>query len=81
MRRNSKDITKQEMMDAAAKNDFIYTTDGDWCSSTSPETFKRFIESKGFEVVDCRETKGSSARATTSDGFIFCYNGYCYTLD
>ncbi|BBK22677.1 MULTISPECIES: hypothetical protein [Erysipelotrichales] len=51
--------------------------DDEWILSNTVEKFKRYIESKGFEVAECKETKTSIALAVTKDGYMFAYNGYC----
>lgn len=55
-------------------------TDGEWCSTRTPEEFRAFIESQGFDVVKCISTLFSTAIAITADGYRFAWNGFCTKL-
>ena len=61
---------------AAAELGGYVNTDGEWCSATTPEKFKKFLEGIGFEVISCKETKYSTAIAITADGYRIAYNGH-----
>lgn len=52
-------------------------TDGEWCTCTTPEKFKAYLERLGFKVVKCYATAYSTAIAETSDGYKLAYNGNC----
>lgn len=56
-------------------------TDGEWCSTNTPEEFKAFIEKCGFEVLNCKSTENSTAIAITRDGYKFVWNGWCERID
>lgn len=73
---------REEMIQIAEQKYGIHTggfvcTDGEWCSSRTPEEFKKFIEEQGFEVTECKSTPESTAVAITKDGYKFAWNGYC----
>lgn len=73
---------RKEMIEIAEKKHGIHIggfvcTDGEWCSTRTPEEFKEFIEKQGFEVMECKRTKESTAIAITKDGYKFAWNGYC----
>ena len=72
--------TKQKIIEAATRREYggFVNTDGEWCMTRSPKEFKEFLEKKfDFEVVECKEMAGSTAVATTSDGYVIAWNGYC----
>lgn len=56
-------------------------TDGEWCSCTTTEKFRAYLESLGFEVVKCYATDFSTAIAETVDGYKLAYNGHCGLID
>lgn len=51
--------------------------DSKWISAETPEKFKSYLESIGFEVTNCYATNESKAIAETADGYIIAYNGFC----
>lgn len=72
--------TKQKIIEAATRREYggFVNTDGEWCMTRNPEEFKAFLEDEfGFEVVECKEAPGSTAIATTSDGYEIAWNGHC----
>lgn len=72
--------TKQKIIEAATRREYggFVNTDGEWCMTRSPKEFKEFLEKEfGFEVVECKEMAGSTAVATTSDGYVIAWNGHC----
>ena len=71
--------TKEKIIEAAnLEHGGFVNTDGAWCSTNNEYEFKRFLESAfGFEVVECKETKYSTAVATTACGLQIAWNGYC----
>ena len=72
--------TRQKIIEAATRDQFghFVNTDGEWCMTRSPKEFKAFLEKEfGFEVVECKEMAGSTAVATTSDGYVIAWNGHC----
>ena len=73
-------VTKEEMINTAKESmhgGFIHTDGSDWLEPTDAKSFRKYIESKGFDVIDCRERGGCSALAYTSDGYSFAFNGHC----
>lgn len=76
-------LTKEDMIKkcletskySTIKGGFI-NTDGYWCTCTTPEAFEKFIVNKGFEVIDCKSTSTSTAKAVTSEGYIFFITGF-----
>lgn len=54
-------------------------TDGNWILSNTPEKFRAYLENMGFNVINCYETRFSTAIAETIDGYVIAYNGNCTT--
>ena len=51
--------------------------DSDWLSSNTPDKFRSYLENMGFNVINCYETRFSSAIAEAVDGYVIAYNGNC----
>lgn len=72
--------TVKNMVIEAVNECCFVNTDGEWCSTRTPEEFKRFLEKEGFEVVDCFSRPGTTAIAITTDGYRIAWNGHCRKL-
>lgn len=71
--------TKEEIVRIA--NEGLYggfiNTAGAWCMASTPKQFKEMLERFfGFEVIECKETKYSTAIAVTRCGLKIAYNGH-----
>lgn len=78
--------TKDQVIAAANRKSYCGTggyvnTDGEWCTCTTPEKFRGFLERLGFEVTHCYSTSFSTAIAETADGYKIAYNGHCKKMD
>lgn len=73
-------MTKREEVIKTAANGGFVNTDGAWCMASNPAKFRAYLEHIGFEVVECKETRNSTAIAITADGIRICYNGYCSNI-
>lgn len=71
--------TKNKIIEAAtAQFGNFVDTDGAWCMTRTPAEFKEFLEKEfGFDIVECRETAGSTAVAKTAEGIKISWNGHC----
>lgn len=77
-------MTRMEIIKAAevvspiggAIGSFV-STDGEWCTCTTPAKFRAYLEKLGFQVVKCESTSFSTAIAQTADGYVIAYNGSC----
>lgn len=71
--------TKEKIIESAKREHggFI-CTDGAWCMTRTPKEFKEMLEYFfGFQIESCVERNGCSALATTKDGYLIAWNGYC----
>lgn len=74
--------TKEKIIAAASKQygGFVDTA-GAWCMASTPEQFRAFLENQfGFEIIECKATKYSTAVAITADGLSIAWNGHCSHL-
>ena len=72
--------TKKEKIIEVANRDCggFVNTDGAWCMTRTPQEFAEMLEHFfGFQIESCVERNGCSALATTKDGYLIAWNGYC----
>lgn len=71
--------TKEKIIESAKRDHGGFVcTDGAWCMTRTPKEFKEMLEYFfGFQIEKCEEKEGCSALATTKDGYIIAWNGYC----
>lgn len=71
--------TKEKIISTTSKeHGGFVNTDGAWCMTRTPAQFAAYLERMyGFEIIDCKSDKGSTAIAITSDGLMIAWNGYC----
>ena len=80
--------TKEEIIEKANSVDEFFgfngsfvNTDGAWCMASTPEEFKEMLEHFfSFKVVECKETRHSTAVATTKCGLQISWGGFCKKL-
>jgi len=70
-------LTKEDLQTAAEEGHFIYDPDYPTCSDLDGANARRYLESRGFEVVrnyDC----GNNGWALTSCGIVLSTNGFIH---
>ena len=71
--------TKEKIIESAKRDHGGFVcTDGAWCMTRTTKEFADMLEYFfGFQIEKCEEKEGCSALATTKDGYIIAWNGYC----
>lgn len=82
MWKDYKVYTTREKIIERAKEGGMYggfvCTDGAWCMTRTTQEFKEMLEHFfGFKIVQCKETKYSTAIAITECGLKIAWNGNC----